>query len=103
MLARRYGFYLIWLFIVFVSTYDGWLVLAHRPGMGLFEQNPFGRWLIRIWGDDIWLLLALKALGTICVASFLLVLYWQRPLLAWIVCAAVAAFQLGLLVYLNAY
>jgi len=35
-------FYLMWLFIVFVSVHDGCLVLAHRPIMSSVEQNPLG-------------------------------------------------------------
>jgi hypothetical protein len=100
MLTSKHGFYLMWLFIVFVSAHDGCLVLAYRPAMGSADQNPFGRWLIHVWGSDIWLLLSLKAIGTVFAATLLLVLWSFRPHLAWTACAAVAAFQLGLLVYL---
>jgi hypothetical protein len=102
MLTPKHAFYLMWLFIVFVSAHDGCLVLVNRPLMSSAEQNPFGHWLIRVWRHDIWLLLTLKAIGTVCVASILLLLYSLRPRLAWTVCAAVAAFQLGLLIYLYA-
>ena len=101
-LNSTHAFYLMWLFIVFVSAHDGCLVLANRPTMLSAEQNPLGRWLIHVWGHDIWLLLAFKAIGTVCVASFLLVMWSFRPRLAWAACAAVSAFQLGLLVYLHA-
>jgi len=102
MLTSKHVFYLMWLFIVFVSAHDGFLLLVNRPTMWSVEQNPFGRWLIHAWGDDIWLLLALKAAGTIGVASLLLVLFPLRPGLAWKACVALSLFQLGLLVYLYA-
>jgi hypothetical protein len=91
---------MMWLFVIYVSVHDGYLVLANRPMMTGAEQNPLGRWLILTSGGDIWLLLTLKAIGTICVASFLLLLHSFSPRLAFPVCAAIAAFQLGLLLYL---
>lgn len=100
MLANKSAFYVIWAFIVFVSVHDGCLVLVNRPAMWSVEQNPIGRWLIHFWGNDIWLLLVLKAIGTVCVASILLVLYSLRPRIAWVVCATLGALQLALLVYL---
>ena len=98
--TSKHSFYLMWLFIVFVSAHDGCLVLVNRPTIWSMEQNPLGRWLIRAWDDDVWLLLSIKAAGTVCVASFLLILYQQCHRLAWTVCAAIAAFQLVLLAYL---
>ena len=92
----------MWLFIVFVSVHDGYLVLANRSVMFMSELNPLGHWLIQTNGRDIWLLLALKSAGTVLVASILLVLYSIRPRLGWTACAATAGFQLGLLVYLYA-
>jgi hypothetical protein len=90
----------MWLFIVFASVHDGYLVLAYRPIMHTVEQNPAGRWLLERSGRDIWLLLALKALGTLCAASLLLLLHSFRPRLGWTACAAVALFQCCLLLYL---
>ena len=99
-LNKTQAFYLMWLAIVFISAHDGCLVLANRSIMPLVEQNPLGHWLIRVWGDDIWLFLALKALGTISVASILLLFHSFRARLAWTVCAGIAAFQFGLLILL---
>lgn len=90
----------MWLFIVFASVHDGYLVLAYRPIMHIVEQNPAGRWLMDRNSRDIWLLLAIKALGTLCAASLLLLLHSFRPRIGWIACAAVAAFQVSLLLYL---
>jgi hypothetical protein len=90
-----------WLFVICVSVHDGLLVLANRGVMSTFERNPLGRALI-VWNSgDIWLLLAAKALGTVCVAALLLLLYWSRWQLGFCICSALAAFQFGLLLYLQ--
>lgn len=90
-----------WLFVICVSVHDGLLVLANRGLMAAVERNPVGRVLIA-WNDgDIWLLLMAKALGTVSVASLLLLLYWSRWQLGFVICSALAAFQFGLLLYLQ--
>jgi hypothetical protein len=95
------AFLIMWLLIIFVSAHDGYLVLVYRTWMVDFELNPFGRWLIHRNGGDIWLLLAAKLTGTLAASSLLLWLYWLRPRLGWTACAAIAAFQLGLLLFLH--
>jgi hypothetical protein len=91
----------LWLLIVVISVHDGLLVVANRTSMAAAEQNPVGRWLIELSGGDIWLLLAAKGAGTICTSTLLLLLYWSRGPLGLAACAGVAAFQVGLLVYLH--
>jgi hypothetical protein len=93
-------FLLMWLFIIGVSVHDGLLVLSHRIVMSDSELNPIGRWLIHSNGGDIWLLLAVKTLGTLAASSILLWLYWLRPRLGWTVCAGVCLLQLTLLIFL---
>jgi hypothetical protein len=95
------AFLIMWLLIIFVSAHDGYLVLANRFLIAHVELNPFGRWLIHRNGGDIWLLLAAKSIGTLAASSLLLWLYWLRPRLGWSACAAIAAFQLGLLLFLH--
>ena len=90
----------MWLLVIAVSVNDGYWLLVNRPIMFAIERNPLAQWLIHIGGGDIWLLLALKAAGTICVASSLLMLYPLCPRHSWTICAAIAAFQLALLAYL---
>ena len=98
---RLFLFLCSWLFVICVSVHDGLLVLANRGLMAAFERNPAGRILIAWNGGDIWLLLAAKALGTVCVAALLLLLFWSRWQLGFVVCSALAAFQFGLLLYLQ--
>ena len=94
------NFLLMWLFIIGVSVHDGLLVLSNRMVMNEFELNPIGRWLLHSNGGDIWLLLAVKALGTLAASSILLWLYWLRPRVGWTVCAGVCLLQLTLLIFL---
>jgi hypothetical protein len=90
----------LWLFVIGASVHDGFLVLANRPAMHDDELNPVGRWLIQRNGGDVWLLLAAKTVGTVTAATLLLVLFWTSPRLAWIVCTAVAALHVALLLWL---
>jgi hypothetical protein len=94
------SFALLWVSIVGISVHDGLLVLAHRGIIADAELNPVGSLLLRWNGGDIWYLLAAKAVGTVSAAAVLLVLYWKRPRIGWIVCAATAAFQALLLLFL---
>ena len=93
-------FFGVWLFVIGASVHDGFLVLANRDVMLNDERNPVGRWLVERNGGDVWLLLAVKAIGTIAAATLLLVLFWTAPRLAWIACTAVAALQVVLLLWL---
>ncbi len=94
-------FYIMWFVIVAISVHDGFLVFQHRYLIGHYEQNPWGKLLLN-WNDgDIWLMLAVKALGTIAVAGLLLVMKWRSQRKAWYICAALCAFQISLLVYLS--
>src|SRR5262245_17926396 len=90
----------MWLFIIGVLVHDGFLVLEGRYSMADAELNPIGRWLIHCNDDDIWLLLAVKAIGTLAASSLLLWLYWLRPRLGWIACAGICVLQLALLIFL---
>lgn len=94
------SFAVLWLLVVGISVYDGCWVLANRDVIAAAEQNPIGRLLIQWNQGDIWLLLLLKAVGTVLAATAMLVLYWSRPRMGWTACAAIACFQLGLLIYL---
>ena len=92
---------MMWLLVIGVSVYDGFWVLANRPWINALERNPVGQLLLRWDSGDVWLLLTFKILGTLCAASVLLSLYWTWPKLGWIACAATAAFQLALLLFLH--
>jgi len=101
--AKRMGkaaFAAAWLFVMGSSVYDGYWVLANRQMIPFFERNPLGRLLIHSNGNDIWLLLAVKAVGTLCAGSILLVVYWNKPRLGWVACLAAVTSQLALMCWL---
>ena len=92
----------LWAFIAFVSVHDGFLMAIYRDAHRTsdLEQNPFADSIIRLGDQGIWVMLALKACGTVLACALLLLLYvtWRRG--AWIVTWVVAALQATLLLYL---
>jgi len=103
--AKRMGavaFAAAWLFVIGSSVYDGYWVLANRQLIPVVERNPLGRLLIHWNGNDIWLLLAVKAVGTLCAGSILLLVYWNKPRLGWVVCLAAVTTQLLVMFWLQA-
>jgi hypothetical protein len=98
--AHLWAFALLWLFVIFVSVFDGYLVLRFRDELHSTELNPLGRMLIRLNGGQVWLLLALKFIGTIVVASAVLLIYGRWPRIGLTIAGVIAAFQLWLLLFL---
>ncbi|MGE3779252.1 MAG: hypothetical protein AB7F89_18845 [Pirellulaceae bacterium] len=94
-------FRLAWLFIVFVSVVDGYLVWMYRDVIGWTEENPVGVALLSMADGHVWLLLSVKLAGTVLAASWLMVLYHRHPRQGWLIVIGVFLFQLGLLLYLN--
>jgi hypothetical protein len=95
-------FLALWLLIISVSVYDGFCVLATRSTIEASERNPVGWWLIQVGSGDVWLLLAVKAAGTVLAGMLLLRLYTTHSRVAWIACVSVAGFQSLLLCWLVA-
>lgn len=93
-------FFALWAFTIFVSVFDGYLVLTNRTHIGEFELNPMGRSLLRLNGGDIWLLLAAKGAGTVVACSVVLLLYWKSARLGLWIAGVLAALQLLLLLFL---
>lgn len=85
-------------FIVAVSVYDAALVILCADVISFTEQNPVGRYLIRINGDDPSLFLLLKLIGTAMTVTVLLKLFQEFRHLA---VPVVASAQLSLLLYLS--
>jgi hypothetical protein len=100
--ADRY-FYLfagLWLFVIFVSVLDGYLAVRYRHELHSTELNPLGRWLIRLNGNQVWLLVALKFAGTIVAATAVLLIHARWPRTGMTIMLALAVFQLWLLCFL---
>tara|TARA_R110002072_G_scaffold302354_1_gene484865 strand:+ start:42970 stop:43311 length:342 start_codon:yes stop_codon:yes gene_type:complete len=88
-------------FIAAVSVYDAALVIQCADVISFTEQNPVGRYLIRINGDDPTLFLLLKLIGTALTVTVLLKLFQEFRHLAVPVVTGVASAQLSLLLYLS--
>src|SRR5262245_38345867 len=93
-------FFTLWLFIIFVSVIDGYLVFRFQHLMRWTELNPVGRFLIVANGGQVWSLLALKFAGTILACSVLLLVYWKNARLGTLIAGALAVLQLSLLLFL---
>lgn len=94
------AFFALWLFIIFVSAIDGYLVFRYRHLMETHELNPVGRWLIASSGGEVWPLLALKLAGTTVACALLLLVYWSSAARGTLIAAALAVLQLTLLLFL---
>ena len=95
-------FLALWLFIALVSVHDGFLMAIHRGAHrdGGMEHNPIAEALIVAGGGKVWLLLAVKACGTVAACALMLILYARRRRIAWAATVLTALFQAALLLYL---
>lgn len=89
------------LFIVCVSIYDTYLVLAYPNGILVGERNPICLYLIRQDASQFSWFIAGKVLGNVMVVSTLLGLYFSGFRHALTVAKGVALFQLSLLIFLH--
>lgn len=87
-------------FIGAVSVHDAYLVLHNRQTILEHEKNPIGRWMIELGGGEVTLFVSVKLTTTAAVCSLLIWMYRRRPQQTECVTMGVAAFQLGLLLYL---
>ena len=94
------AFFALWVFIIFVSVFDGYLVFRFRHLIHTTELNPLGRWLITANGGQVWALLGIKFAGTILACSLLLLVYWKNARLGTGIASALALLQLSLLLFL---
>lgn len=97
---RLLPFGLCVLFIASISVHDAILIILNDDVIDEVEQNPLGRWLLRMQGGDVWLFVLVKLAGTAFVCAALITLYQIHRRVALAVSSALAAFQFILLVYL---
>lgn len=93
-------FVALWLFVIFVSVFDGYLVVRFRDELHKTEINPLGRLLIQLNGGQVWLLLIAKFAGTVAAATAVLLIYGRWPRVGMTVAGAIAGVQLCLLLFL---
>ncbi len=90
-----------WVLIGLVSLYDMYLVIAYKSTILQMEENPICLELIRWDPVGLSYFLLAKFLGTAVVLTVLLALYARNRRLAMPVIGGVAAFQIGLLMYMT--
>ncbi len=90
----------LWLFVIFVSVFDGYLAVRYRHELHKTERNPLGRLLIELNDGQVWLLLAAKFIGTVAAAACILLLYGRSRRLGLTIATVVAGFQLCLFLFL---
>ncbi|MBI5758020.1 MAG: hypothetical protein HZA46_05835 [Planctomycetales bacterium] len=91
----------LWLLIGVVSAIDVYLTLRFRDDLLYNEENRIGLYLMKLNGGDPSLFLSLKFLGTILSLGILVNVFLCRPKWGMLVAKCVAAFQVGLLMYLT--
>ena len=96
-------FGLLLLVIGYISAYDLYLAISFSEELILNEQNPLGRYLIKVNNGNIALFMGLKFAGTITCLAILVVLYQCKKSWAWICISAITLFQISLLLYLITY
>ena len=94
-------FALAWMFIIFISVIDGYLVWHFRAVIGELEQNPAGIALMTITGGSVWLFLSAKSFGTIFASTWMMVIYRKNASLGIAIVLPLASFQFGLLLFLH--
>ena len=66
-----YTFNLMWYLIGFISAIDVYYAIKFSRSLPTMEENPFGRYLIKIAGGDVSLFIGCKVAGTVIVLGVL--------------------------------
>jgi hypothetical protein len=93
-------FYGLWLFVMLVSVFDGFLSLRYRHSLPNLELNPIGQTLLAANDGRVWYLLLAKFVGTVLACAILLLIHHIRPHLGLLICLILAALQFCLLLFL---
>ena len=108
-LSSLYSIVLYQIIVAAVSIYDMLLTIAYAPSLHMMEQNPIGRWLMKLdrlnptFGGtpDLTLFLSMKIIGTVIVLIAMFVLVQWRSRIGHLVSMGVSSFQLCLAFYLT--
>jgi hypothetical protein len=88
------------LLIAGISVHDAWLLVVNQDVIYELEQNPIGRWLIRLDSGSVAMFVTVKLLTTAIVCAILATLFYHSRRLGWAVAWPIALFQTSLLTYL---
>lgn len=95
----RQVFFTAWLFVIYVSVTDAFLLLQSQEVIADMERNPVGLALIQL-ADGVWLFFLLKLVGTLVASTLMLLLFWATPRRATTVASILAGLQFTLLMFL---
>lgn len=90
-----------WLSVGLISAWDCFLAIRLRNVLSEAEQNPLGRLLIWLDGDDVSFLALWKFTGTILVLGIFILLYERIGSMVHWIMTPIFILQLCLLFYLS--
>jgi hypothetical protein len=98
---RRNWFPLAISVIAAVSLYDTFLIVRFSEVIVTTEENPIGKWLLKVGDGSVGIFVRIKLAGTIVVLSSLLGMWLCRSRMVFPVTTSVASYQAGLFMYLT--
>ena len=98
---HKFYFAIMWLAIGFISSIDLYWSVKNQHIMLCNEQNPVGRYLMRLDDGDVALFMGIKMAGTTLALGFLIFLYHYKRTYAWISIVSLTVGQFFLLYYLG--
>lgn len=100
-MLRKIAFPVLVALIAGVSLFDTFLIVKFADDLIWMEENPIGRWLLRVNNWQVGLFVSTKLIGTCIVVGTLITLRHLNSRKTMPVTTSVAAFQTGLLGYLT--
>ena len=98
---HKFCFAALWLAIGFISAIDLYWAVKNQHVMLENEENPVGRYLIRLDDGSVALFMGVKMAGTILSLGVLVFLYHYKKLYAWLSIISLTVAQFFLLHYLG--
>lgn len=95
----------MWFIIGFVSAFDVFCAIKYQKTLMSLEENPVGKYLIKVSDGDVSLFMGLKVAGVVLVLGFLQNAFHlgdrKRQEHVLFITLGVTIFQIWLLYYLN--
>ena len=98
---RKFYFAALWLAIGLISAIDLYWAVKNQHVMLENEENPVGRYLIRLDDGSVALFMGVKMAGTVLALGLLVFLYHYKKLYAWLSIISLTVAQFLLLRYLG--
>jgi hypothetical protein len=99
--GHKFFFAAMWVAIGLISAIDLYWAVKNQDTMIFNEENPIGRYLIRLDDGSVALFMGVKMAGTILALGFLIFLYHYKSFFAWVSIVILTMLQFYLLYYLE--